>query len=164
MDYLADMGIIHCSECGRLFRPREDESLCAGCRGEELSSIREAQHVSPHERAAAFHRAFEAHGAQPEPAGEPGAEPHETATGDAPACTRCRKQPAMPGTRYCLDCRVFLEQSLKQAAGDLFGRIREIGQTKTRAKAFHVHDSIAEKRDKVPGQGPNYSGAPRYKY
>ncbi len=164
MDYLADMGIVHCSECGRLFRPHKDELLCAGCRGEELSPVREAQLVSPHERAAAFHRAFEDSVHQPESTEGPGAKPYEPETGDAPTCMRCRKQPAMPDARYCLDCRVFLERSLKQAAGDLFGRIREISRTKTKAKAFHVHDSTAEKRDKAPGQGPNYSGAPRYKY
>ncbi len=158
MDYLADMGIIHCAECGRLFRPHGEERTCSGCRGQEMTSTSAVQDVSPHERAAAFYRAFGAleTGESDSVAAAP------LSLEDEPTCIRCREHPAHHGARLCRRCRQEVESSLGKAAGEVFKRIREVHHKST--GAFNVHEAMNEKRNLVPGPGPNYSGAPRYKY
>jgi len=57
-------------------------------------------------------------------------------------CSRCKEEPAQPGSRFCLDCRLELHSAMGQAAGAMAEKIGKKAYRPT--DNVKIHNVVAE--------------------
>lgn len=61
-------------------------------------------------------------------------------------CVRCRKEPAQPGSEFCLECRMELHERFEEVARELETEVRRSALDNTRKKPAGGFGSFFEKK------------------